>query len=249
MSKKQQLITLLNKQLYAKNPHLAVADAADTQLMAPILERFLANLEAVKPIVGEDYFTEADKSMFYSALYHALRGDIKDGAPGPRGPMGVQGERGEQGREGRTPQRGVDYFTMDDVNEIVGKVLKLVPKPKDPEKVDVEAAMTPHLEAFKKNLPSNDSVLVSILKDPKLRMLLHGGGSTSSSSSTTFTDGEVVSGSGTAWTLAASPTAGSVQLFANGQRLKLTDDYTIAGAAITTINSFSAGALLADYRS
>lgn len=82
MSNKAQLIALLNKQLYAKNPQLAVADAADTQLMAPILARFIDNLTAVKPIVGEDYFTDADKAMFYTALYEALRAAIKDGIDG-----------------------------------------------------------------------------------------------------------------------------------------------------------------------
>lgn len=59
--------------------------------------------------------------------------------------------------------------------------------------------------------------------------------------------GEEVSGSGTSWTLANTPTAGTVRLFAIGQRLKLTEDYSITGASITTVNSWSAGEILADY--
>lgn len=70
-----------------------------------------------------------------------------------------------------------------------------------------------------------------------------------SGSAITFVDSEVVSGTGTSWTLAATPIAGSVQLYANGQRLTPGGvDYTISGATITTITSFASGTLLADYR-
>ncbi len=57
---------------------------------------------------------------------------------------------------------------------------------------------------------------------------------------------EVVAGSGTSWTLANTPTSG-VALYANGQRLTPTVDYSIVGAAITTVLSWDAGTLLADY--
>lgn len=65
-----------------------------------------------------------------------------------------------------------------------------------------------------------------------------------------FVDNEVVSGSGTSWTLAHTPTSGSQHIYANGQRLTPGAglDYTISGATITTALSWSAGALLADYR-
>lgn len=58
---------------------------------------------------------------------------------------------------------------------------------------------------------------------------------------------EVVSGSGTAWTLAHTPNSTGVQLYANGQRLIPTVDYTLTGASITTVQSWVAGTLLADY--
>lgn len=61
---------------------------------------------------------------------------------------------------------------------------------------------------------------------------------------------EVVSGSGTSWTLAYTPIAGSVKLYA-GTRLQSSGslaDYSISGATITTVNSYPAGSLTADYR-
>lgn len=59
--------------------------------------------------------------------------------------------------------------------------------------------------------------------------------------------GEVVSGSGTSWTLAHTPTAGTLRVYANGQRLTVTVDYSLAGAVITTVLSWAAGTVLADY--
>lgn len=60
---------------------------------------------------------------------------------------------------------------------------------------------------------------------------------------------EVVSGSGTSWTLANTPVSGSVKLYGAGARLTpgAGNDYTISGATITTVNSYSAGQLLCDY--
>ncbi len=66
----------------------------------------------------------------------------------------------------------------------------------------------------------------------------------------TFVDNEVVSGSATTFTLAHTPIAGCQHVYANGQRLTPGggNDYTIAGAVITTAQSWSAGNVLADYR-
>ena len=65
-----------------------------------------------------------------------------------------------------------------------------------------------------------------------------------------FVDNEIVSGSGTSWTLAHTPTSGSQHIYANGQRLIPGggNDYTISGATVTTTFSWSAGTVLADYR-
>lgn len=66
----------------------------------------------------------------------------------------------------------------------------------------------------------------------------------------TFVANEIVLGSGTAWTLANSPTLGTQQIYSEGQRLTpgAGNDYTISGSSITTVNSFSSGSILADYQ-
>ena len=154
--------------------------------------------------------------------------------------------RGPRGNDGKTPVRGVDYFTAQDVATIVRMVAELIPKPKEAPSIDVAGVVATHIEEVKKTLPNTDSILVSILKDPRLRMLLHGGGG--GGSSTVFIDDEVVAGSGTTWTLSGTPISGSLKLYALGQRLKLTTDYTITGSNVTTVSSWNAGELLADYR-
>lgn len=60
---------------------------------------------------------------------------------------------------------------------------------------------------------------------------------------------EVVSGSGTSWTLAHTPNSAGVALYANGQRLTPGGvDYTLTGANIVTVLSWSSGSVLADYQ-
>ncbi len=63
-------------------------------------------------------------------------------------------------------------------------------------------------------------------------------------------ENEVVSGSGTSWTLANTPVSGSVKLWGSGVRLTpgAGNDYTISSATITTANSYSSGSLIVDYR-
>lgn len=68
-----------------------------------------------------------------------------------------------------------------------------------------------------------------------------------------FADGEVpsgaINGSNVTFTLANTPTAGSVKVYLNGIRLKATSDYTISGATITMTYAPDTGStLLADYR-
>ena len=69
---------------------------------------------------------------------------------------------------------------------------------------------------------------------------------------TTFVENEIVSGSGTSWTLADTPITGSVKIWAAGVRLYPGSDpnfgYSISGTAITTRRSYSTGDLIADYR-
>lgn len=87
---------------------------------------------------------------------------------------------------------------------------------------------------------------ITIYADPTTHRLLVD----TAASVGTFVDNEVVSGSGTSWTLANTPLSGTQHIYGNGQRLTpgAGNDYTISGASITTANSYSAGAVLADYR-
>jgi hypothetical protein len=59
---------------------------------------------------------------------------------------------------------------------------------------------------------------------------------------------EAVSGSGTSWTLAHTPVSGTLRLYGAGQRLVGGGfDYTLSGTGITTVNSYNAGQIRADY--
>lgn len=51
------------------------------------------------------------------------------GVPGPQGDKGDKGDKGDtgpQGERGSTPQKGVDYFTPEDVQEVVNEALTLI---------------------------------------------------------------------------------------------------------------------------
>lgn len=68
--------------------------------------------------------------------------------------------------------------------------------------------------------------------------------------SATFVDNEIVSGSGTSFTLANTSVTGSEHIYGNGSRLKTGIDYTISAAVITMLspNTFGSGQVIADYR-
>jgi hypothetical protein len=92
---------------------------------------------------------------------------------------------------------------------------------------------------------ADDSTIVNSAYDPITRRLLVSG----TGGSSNFVDNEVVAGSGTTFTLAATPVLGSQHVYANGQRLTPYGvDYTITGAVITMLTSWAAGTVLADYR-
>lgn len=51
------------------------------------------------------------------------------GVPGPQGDKGDKGDKGDtgpQGERGSTPQKGVDYFTPEDVQEVANEALTLI---------------------------------------------------------------------------------------------------------------------------
>ena len=69
-----------------------------------------------------------------------------------------------------------------------------------------------------------------------------------SGSGTNFVYNEVVSGSGTTFTLAHTPIAGTQTVYGLGQLLTPTVDYTISGINIVTTNSWLSGQIVANYQ-
>ncbi len=64
----------------------------------------------------------------------------------------------------------------------------------------------------------------------------------------TIVDEEVVPGSNGTFTLINTPVLGSVKVFGLGSRLIEGTDYTIVDKVITTINFYTTGEIVADYR-
>ncbi len=68
-----------------------------------------------------------------------------------------------------------------------------------------------------------------------------------------FVDGETPSGlvndTNTVYTLASTPVVGSVKVYLNGMRMKVTEDYTISGTTLTFLIAPATGDnILIDYR-
>ena len=90
----------------------------------------------------------------------------------------------------------------------------------------------------------DDTTIIKLTADPttgRLLVDLPGGGNN-------FIYNEVVSGIGTTFTLAHTPVTGTQAVYANGQRLTPTVDYSITGTVITTVDSWATGQILADYQ-
>lgn len=108
-----------------------------------------------------------------------LRGDR-----GETGPAGVDGKDGASGVDGKNGANGRDGVRGEKGE--VGKIGETGPR--GPAGKDGKDATAPEV----KETPTTEEITVSILKDKRLRMLLHGGGSSGSSSSgtpaTTVTD-------------------------------------------------------------
>ena len=95
--------------------------------------------ESTKPPIvknGNWYVYDVETKDYVDTLTAATGPAGQDGQPGERGPAGEQGERGERGErgetgetgpagaDGKTPERGVDYWTENDKNEILSASTK-----------------------------------------------------------------------------------------------------------------------------
>lgn len=218
----------------AKDPTLRVQKLfAELSMTDAIANMDLAKGEkgddGYTPVVGKDYFTPEQANAWIEFIQSRVH-DGKDGKDGATGAQGPRGVAGKDGKDGISP----------DTDEVVARVLTKITFP------DFYGMVNTAVGSIKKEQPTQKDIINGILSDPRLRLLMHGGGS--GGATTNFVDDETVAGSGTAWTLASTPTAGSLKLFALGQRLVLTTDYSIVANNITTVNSWGAGELLADYR-
>lgn len=97
-------VALLNEAVLAKDTAVAAAEVA----------------KSVHPkiIDNEWWVYDSDKATLVST---GIKAEGQQGIQGEKGEQGIQGERGiqgEQGIPGYTPQRGVDYWSEDDVREI-----------------------------------------------------------------------------------------------------------------------------------
>lgn len=273
MNKQAQLDMLLNKLTTQKKDAPGVLTRIlelekKVQAMSN-LEKIISGkngMDGRTPVKGVDYFTVEEISVLIEEI-------IKEVTP----EKGVHYFDGEDGENGVTPVKGKDYFTEEEIKAVAEMVrsdsivtkeeFDSFVKSQQQEEV-VEEKETNNLDAntilaalsamspadavkFSKKLGAmidishirNAQSFMFNGKKYKIEELMHGG----ASSSGTAVYNEVVAGSGTSWTLAHIPTTGTLQLYANGQRLMETTDYTLSGASITTLTSWAAGTLLADY--
>ncbi len=196
---------------------------------------------------------------------HAMR--INKLPKGDRGERGEVGPRGAPGRNAPTleeilkaipaPKDGKDGASPD-LQAVAALVMTQLTMPKDGKDavIDHDQIVKDIYEMFIKGLdwrkiPGLENEISSYRN--QLAGKVYGkntwarGGGSSGGDTGTQVVGEEVSGAGTVWTLANSPTAGTLALYAIGQRLKVVTDYTISGTNITTVNSWGAGEIMADY--
>ncbi len=180
------------------------------------------------------------------------------GETGPKGETGLQGEKGEKGLRGEKGEKGNMGIqgelgipgkdgSPDTPNQIIGKINKAT------DKIDAVTTLEKEIELLKLRLRKNlgsagggDVVVagtgITITRNSSGKRII------TATSTSTEVFNEVVSGSGTTFTLANTPTAGTVRIVAGRNRLYPTTDYTISGATITTVLPWLAGDLLADYK-
>ena len=154
------------------------------------------------------------------------KGDSIVGPQGERGPQGIVGPMGSTGKDGRnglsgidgkTPQKGVDYFTKQEIQEFMDKI-------KESLKIGEIMNKLNELQTAISNLDRNQKL--------SGQKTLHRGG-------LALEWLEVPSGTvndvNTVFTLAYTPADDNkVMVWFNGSLFKRNTDYTISGSTITT---------------
>lgn len=188
---------------------------------------------------------------------------IKDGKDGKEGKKGDKGDKGDtvvgpKGEDGYTPRKGVDYFdgkdgspdtaqqvrdkleTLEGEERLDASAIKNLPKAVQEysqTSVGIHGPLWSLIDVDVEGITAGQSI-----KWTGVRWIPFTPAGTGNAAYN-----EVAGGSGTAWTLDNEPTAGTLRVYANGQRLTETTDYSISGTDLTTVLSWSAGTVLVDY--
>ncbi len=216
----------------------------DHTLSPALLEEII---KQATPIKGEDYFTDKEVQEIVNRVQASIRMP-KDGrngeSPTSHYLISLIKPLIPKVKNGSTPIKGADYFTELEQEAMISEVLSRIEIPES-EEVDTGAIVKSVVKELKRG--GKSQLEMQDIKNMPLNMndmRWHGGGFTDSN----FIDNEVVAGSGTTYTLAKTPNVGSQHVYAIGQRLTPTVDYTISGKIISTVLSWNAGDILADYR-
>jgi hypothetical protein len=236
--------TLLDKLEVAKKQYDSLkkeTDADPSKRAAQVVDLLLEDLKGNKGDKGDS--VKGDKGD---------KGDPgrdgKDGERGPMGPIGraLFGSKGDIGPQGPPGPAGKDIsrdtITIDNVIELrkeLNDIKKNQPDGRNPQfSANAHNALWTLMDVDVAAVNTGQSI-----KWDGVRWIPY----TPAGGASTSVYNEVVAGSATTFTLAHTPDSGTLRVYANGQRLTPTTDYTLSGVIITTILSWSATNITADY--
>lgn len=213
-----------------------------TQEIAKLIGEYERDAKSVKEKTVE-IISKADSALEENkkTLKHIL--EIKKGDRGAQGENGKDGKNGINGKDGVSPN----------IETVVSKTLEKLFEKKIPMShiqglMGELAIYRSHQMLGGQMRGGGDTVSagigISIAYDSNGNKVITNTGTASNE-----VYGETPTGSGTAFTLANTPTAGTLRLYRGGIRLKETTDYTLAGANITLNTALETGEeLTADYK-
>lgn len=183
--------------------------------------------------------------------------DGKDGV-GKQGEQGARGEQGEAGKDGSpdTPDEIIEKINKSKkrisasrVQDLTGVIRQAQEFGSNPQGQYVNVGGANPLIFLDSTGARISDYITTVKLSTGVTQSVASGVLTLSvaGSSGTAVYSEIVAGNTSTFTLANTPTAGTVRVFALGQRLVPTTDFSIAGAIITTVSTWSAGQILSDY--